>query len=70
MVFARYGLMRISCERDFSVQTLESLHGKMIRDVAYYPGQQNSLLLTASLDRSAKLVDYRCNLAVQTYKVA
>ncbi|KAF4519559.1 hypothetical protein B566_EDAN004763 [Ephemera danica] len=65
-----FGVMKVQCERGFIAQSIESIHTKMIRDIAYFPTNNNSLLLTASLDRTAKLVDYRCNLVAQTYKAA
>jgi hypothetical protein len=52
------------------VQNVESFHNQPIRDVEYCPNRTNNILLTASIDKSAKMIDYRSNSVVQTYRVS
>lgn len=59
-----------NCEREFMVQNIDSFHNQPIRDVEYCPNRTNNILLTASMDKSAKMIDYRSNSVVQTYRVS
>ncbi|XP_065340454.1 E3 ubiquitin-protein ligase RFWD3-like [Cloeon dipterum] len=64
-----FGLKMLNCERSFMVQNIDSFHAQTIRDLAYCPNRDSNLLLTASLDKTAKMVDHRASCVVQTYRV-
>uniref|UniRef100_A0A1B6MDI2 RING-type E3 ubiquitin transferase n=1 Tax=Graphocephala atropunctata TaxID=36148 RepID=A0A1B6MDI2_9HEMI len=65
-IFAGYGI-RVLNSVDFQPTRYIYLHHKMIRDLAFHREDRN-LLLSASLDNSAKLVDVANSTTVHTFK--
>ncbi|XP_046666911.1 E3 ubiquitin-protein ligase RFWD3 [Homalodisca vitripennis] len=65
-IFAGYGV-RVLNTVDFQPTRFVYLHQKMIRDMAFHHEDRN-LLLSASLDNSAKLVDMSNNSTVHSFK--
>jgi hypothetical protein len=64
-----FGLTLFNCERDFHTK-MDSFHGQSIRDLQYCPNRSNSILLSGSLDKSSKMIDFRSNSIVQSYRVS
>lgn len=57
-LFAGFGIRKVTIS-DYKLTTFLPLHSDAIRDVAFHP--ENNALLTASLDKSCKIVDYTTN---------
>ncbi|XP_059478039.1 E3 ubiquitin-protein ligase RFWD3-like [Neocloeon triangulifer] len=63
-----HGIQVYDCERGYTVRSIDAFHTQPIRDMEYCPNQSNNILLTASLDKSVKLIDYRSNSVVHSYR--
>lgn len=57
-LFAGYGVRKVAIS-DYKLTTFLPLHSDAIRDVAFH--RENNALLTASLDKTCKIVDYNTN---------
>ncbi|XP_034947715.1 E3 ubiquitin-protein ligase RFWD3-like isoform X2 [Chelonus insularis] len=66
-LFPGYGVKKISTDI-FQPMQFVLLHNQAIRDIAFHPVQQ-SLLLTVSFDKTAKLMDIQNNVVVHGYPV-
>ncbi|XP_008549760.1 E3 ubiquitin-protein ligase RFWD3 [Microplitis demolitor] len=66
-LFTGYGVKKILTDK-FQAMPLFMLHTQQIRDIAFHPVQQ-SLLLSISFDRTAKLMDVQNNVTVHGYPI-
>lgn len=65
-LFPGFGIKKIST-MDFRVSEFVSIHQKPIKDIAFH--STDTLVLTASLDRSVKLTNVLSNSIVQSYSL-
>ncbi|XP_018900382.2 E3 ubiquitin-protein ligase RFWD3 isoform X2 [Bemisia tabaci] len=65
-VFQGFGITKIN-SLDFNISEFVYLHPKPIRDLSFHQSEPN-VLLSVSLDKTAKLVDVSCNSVVHTYQ--
>ncbi|KAH0535365.1 E3 ubiquitin-protein ligase RFWD3-like [Cotesia glomerata] len=66
-LFTGYGVKKVLTDK-FQTMPLFMLHTQQIRDIAFHPVQQ-SLLLSISFDRTAKLMDIQNNVTVHGYPI-
>lgn len=65
-MFAGFGV-RVLNTVDFQPVKFVFLHQKMIRDLAFHP-EDRGILLSVSLDQTAKLVDLNSKATIHTFK--
>lgn len=66
VLYAGYGIKKFDSDK-FQLQQSVFLHSKTIRDLKFHPIHQ-TLLLSVSFDKDAKLMDIQNNITVHTYK--
>lgn len=64
-LFNGYGIRKMDCEC-FNLRQFIFVHTRAIRDVTFHSTQQ-TILLSVSFDKCAKLIDFQNNLIMHTY---